>query len=662
MPKSRHRNRKPYPTTAAAPAVTAAPVLAPEAVGGGIPILEPSAPESIVIERDAAASQGATLRSLAEGLTLEAGAYIVIGLVALLLRLVNLDARPLSPAEAQTASAAWQFVSGNQPGAFVNPLHFTLDWLAFMLFGGFDLTARFLPALLSVLPVFIPLLARKSLGRTGAVVAALLIALSPTMVFFGRSLAGEELAVGAALASLLLYWNYREGAPVSRLYLAAFLAAVALTAGSAGYTILVPGAIYLALTAFAARRNRSESESADSNADTRIWHNVNVRAALVFAATYLLIATTFLLNRDGLGVAFNLLGSWVGALASVGPFTTPLTLLMIYEPLTLVFGAAGLVLSFMLLFQDKKPLGVLQLLSVLALFALVWYSIAGSKSPSNMLAVSLPLMLLAGWFIGNLAVRAHDDIQASGGLRTLPVGEIPVLAMLMVLVALIYLQIVTFLQQSRFSTALDQMYRLLSGNSTDLSILAASITLALITLLLLVIFVGLSIFLIGSARTVTLLAFTVLIVLGLGMLRATWQLNFTAGDPLREPAVGAQTPLQIRDLVRDLEWYSQWRDGDEHEMQIAADPALGAVARWYLRNFKNVEWTANRDGETDAEAVISSASTPPPGDWQGERYQYQGVWQPDNLTGLDLWKWFVFRQGGSTNWETTMLWLATKQE
>jgi hypothetical protein len=106
---------------------------------------------------------------------------------------------------------------------------------------------------------------------------------------------------------------------------------------------------------------------------------------------------------------------------------------------------------------------------------------------------------------------------------------------------------------------------------------------------------------------------------------------------------------------------SDWRYGDGHIIRIAADPALGATGRWYLRDFPNLVWTTQLDRVPQAQALITAAASPPPGDWMGQRYRVGVTWDPASLTGIDLWKWYVFRQGGAETWETTMLWLPTNE-
>lgn len=662
MPKNRRRNQ----TQNAAPALLEQPDAMPEPIvpGNGQTLaLEPRVALAPAVVTQKSALAAATPRLLTNALTLEMALYVLVTLAALLLRVVNLDARPLAPDEAQTAAAAWEFLNGGTVGAYASPLLFTLNWLSFFLFGAFDLTARFLPAVLSALIVLLPLLTRGALGKTGAFAAALLLAFSPTTIFFARTLSGVELAVGAALGALALFWHYRQLNSTRALFGGALLAGLALTADAAAFTIFTAGGIYFAIAWARARGGQIESD-ANENAEMSLTTALRiplVRAAILFAVTYLVSATTFLLNRDGLGIAFNLFGEWVNAFSSIGDFASPVNWLVVYEPLALILGLAGLVLVATLRGEQPNDTNLLKLLALVSLFAFLFYAIAGNKNPSGVIPVAVPLALLAGWFIGNLLERARDDIEMTGGWSTTVSGEIPVLVMLLVLAALIYLQSASFLQQSRFSPALDALYQVLTVASAEASLTAAAITLAIISVLLLGVFIGLSILLVGAARTTTLCAFAVLIILALGMVRATWLLNFSNFEPLRELAAPNQTPLQMRDLVRDLEFYSEARYGDAHIIQTAATPELGAVGRWYLRAFPNLDWTNDLAAMENAQVILTTLPTPPPGDWMGQAFRVNTTWEPTNLDGIALWKWFMMREGGNESAQTIMMWLPTQK-
>lgn len=668
MAKSRRRNKtnarvpasntnapllvEPMPLPGNGEAATVEPV-------GVIPVAETPVvmpvTETVVIVQPAP-----TLRSLADEITLERAIYVLLFLVALFVRFVQLDARPLAPSEAQTAAAAFEFLNGKAVFAYTSPLLFSLDWLTFLLLGAFDQTARLLPALLGTSLVLLPVLARNAIGRTAAIIAALLIGFSPTIVFFARTVSGADLAVGGGLAALLFFWKFRELNQTRWFYGAAVLAALALTADSAAYTILVAGAAYFAVEWFLSRRDAPNQELAQAEQEQSLLKNPVLRIAVVFAVVYLLSATTFFLNRDGLGVAFNLLGTWLSAFSTIGPITSPLNLLLVYEPLSLIFGLAGVVLALTLRGNEGRGLGLLRLLSIVSIMGFVWYTLAGDKSAVAVVAVTLPLTLLTGWFIGNLLERASEDVRTTGGWKTILTGELPIFLMFIVLSALLYLQAAAFVQQTRFSSALDNIASLMGGGG-DPTLTAAALALIVVFFFLVVVFGALSVLLVGVARTTTLLAVLILFLISLGSLRTMWLLNFEPADPLPELAAPNQSALQVRDLVSDLEWISEWRDGDQRIIHVSADPALGSTGRWYLRNFKNLLWSAKPD--TNAlEAALTIAKTPPPGNWMGQDYRTSVIWSPDSLQGTDLWKWLFFRDGGNETWNTATLWLTSTDQ
>ena len=122
-------------------------------------------------------------------LTVERGAYLVLALLALVLRLVNLGAYPLSDTEAGQALVAWRIYHGqplDQTG--YSPLLATLNIVSFLIAGGSDFASRLGPALLGVALVLLPAGMRRHLGRGGALIASALFAISPTATYLARRL------------------------------------------------------------------------------------------------------------------------------------------------------------------------------------------------------------------------------------------------------------------------------------------------------------------------------------------------------------------------------------------------------------------------------------------------------------------------------------------
>ena len=140
------------------------------------------------------------------GPTVELALYAILFLLALGLRLYGLGGlNPISPWEAAQIWPAWlahSFVLAEgsllpQPDAPVSPLLFTLQrGLFFLTGGGNAFWARIVPACAGAGIVLAAWTLRRPMGRSSALMAALLFALDPWMLSFSR------MADGAALSLL----------------------------------------------------------------------------------------------------------------------------------------------------------------------------------------------------------------------------------------------------------------------------------------------------------------------------------------------------------------------------------------------------------------------------------------------------------------------------
>ena len=272
----------------------------------------------------------------------------------------------------------------------------------------------------------------------------------------------------------------------------------------------------------------------------------------------------------------------------------------------------------------------------------------------------VPLAFLAGWLIGNLVERSIQDVAQAGGWRAAFTGELPILTIALVLIALIYVELVEFLEQNRFSANIEPLRQLFSRGQTSGDFVTAIIVLSLLTLAVGVFLTLLAIALVGSTRAANVGSLVVVLLLGLSGMHALSLANFSDSSTVAELIAGEQTSLQARDLVHDLEWLSEWREVDPHILPVRADESLGPIVRWYLRGFKNVQWMRLPKAEALGEVLLTTEDYPAPtGSWIDQRYSIQMDWQPEDLTGEALWKWLVFRNGGSENWQYVKLWAPT---
>lgn len=167
-------------------------------------------------------------RTLAQRLrvTPEAVAWTVVLAVAMGLRLWDLGSRALHHDETLHAFFSYLLY---RDGTYEHlpmmhgPLKFFLTALSYLLFGASDYTARLPTALAGSGLVLLPLALRHRLGSAGALVAGVLIALSPVLVYFSRFNRDDMLIAFLTLALVACMWRYLDAGSPVYLTLAALL-------------------------------------------------------------------------------------------------------------------------------------------------------------------------------------------------------------------------------------------------------------------------------------------------------------------------------------------------------------------------------------------------------------------------------------------------------
>ena len=250
--------------------------------------------------------------ALAAWLTTERAAYAALALLALFTRLFGLALHPLYPAEAAQALPAWQAAAGyDYQLSGASPLLFGLQRWLFVPLAGSDALARWWPALLAGLATLLFYALRDRLGRAGALLAALLWALSPLAVFAGRLGLGYGLVPSLALALLACLNLYQGTRSLRWLTWAGIALGALLAAGSGAYTVLL---IALVSALFWPRTAAVFLE------DVRA-HRRTVASALLLSLV--LASTSFLTAPAGLAALTDLLGAWVRGLLPETRSTAP---------------------------------------------------------------------------------------------------------------------------------------------------------------------------------------------------------------------------------------------------------------------------------------------------------------------------------------------------
>ncbi|MDP6549253.1 MAG: TIGR03663 family protein, partial [Dehalococcoidia bacterium] len=189
---------------------------------------------------------------------LEAGVLVVV-LLALGLRLWELDGRAMHYDEGIHVHYAWRLFNSDGalwgwPWVFGTdyihapwmhgPLQFETTALAFRLFGDTDFTSRLVYVLFGAALVGLPYFLRDYLGRAGALLAAVMLALSPSLLYFSRFGRNDILMAFWAASILVLMWRYIHEGKHRYLYLAsAVLAFMFATKETAYIVALIFGAM-----------------------------------------------------------------------------------------------------------------------------------------------------------------------------------------------------------------------------------------------------------------------------------------------------------------------------------------------------------------------------------------------------------------------------------
>ncbi len=179
------------------------------------------------------------LTSFVPKLNIETGLIILILIAALISRFYNVDARVMSHDEVNHVVPSYNLYQG-QGYAYDpvthGPLQFHLIALSYFILGDSDFSARVPAVLFSIATVAVALIGyRRFLGRRGAIIAGVLMLISPYMLFYGRYTRNE--AFGGLWTVLMIYGalRYLEKGDKTSLYLLTVVMALHFTDKATAY-------------------------------------------------------------------------------------------------------------------------------------------------------------------------------------------------------------------------------------------------------------------------------------------------------------------------------------------------------------------------------------------------------------------------------------------
>ena len=182
-------------------------------------------------------------------------ALLAVAAIALVLRVVDLGSRAMHHDESLHATFAWYFAEGRgyeHNPLMHGPLLFHTLAAMFKVAGDSEVTARLPMALAGTVLMLTPLLFRRCLGTAGTVAAALLLALSPVLLYYSRFARNDVIAVLWTVLLVAAVWRYRADGRARWLVLAAAALALSFATKETGYLALAMVLVYLDATLTAA--------------------------------------------------------------------------------------------------------------------------------------------------------------------------------------------------------------------------------------------------------------------------------------------------------------------------------------------------------------------------------------------------------------------------
>ena len=331
----------------------------------------------------------------------EAVPFLCIAGIALVLRLIGLDDKPMHHDEAQHAWFGWRLETGegySYDPVFHGPVQFLLIALVDFVLGAGDYVSRLPVAIVGSIAVFLPFFVRRQLGNVAALTASVALAIGPSYLYVSRFLREDIHVTTVNLAGLVVLIRFLDKPSRWHPIVLLSLVAVAFATKETTYiTVFVLGLFFVALVVSEAI---GLGRGVRGVLDTKLVRDIRslgvawAWGASAFLVVFTLLFSTFLTSPDGLRE--GLVGSieyWLGQQdvnRGGQPWFYYLVLIPAYEWPIVLLGAIGIVAVV------RRPTPTGSLLVWLFVGSLAIYSWASERMPWLVVHSLLPLILLAG--------------------------------------------------------------------------------------------------------------------------------------------------------------------------------------------------------------------------------------------------------------------------
>jgi len=600
--------------------------------------------------------------------TVEAALYVLIGVVALVLRLANLGVPPLLVNEARDALAVYRYtMSIGVPFSTSSPAWFALTSLCFTLFGSNEFWVRFIPAIAGTALVFTPLVFRKEIGRLAALAASALLAISAVAVASSRYADGTTLAALSLLLIVIGVKRYLDRGNKNDLIVAGIGLGLGLADGARFFSALaaILFAFVFALVA------RPSLFNVLVGMVRRVREDA-IRFLIAAGATFLALSSAALMNRAGLSAAAEAaprwLNGWVATLESRPVVLIP-QILFLYEPLLLFIAVCVLYIAFVSGLWHQWIASVQTILTpptddqpdgVEGAFALPWrgwaqgmcMAVIGAMSfgvlypareSSDALWVVLILALIAGKTLAELfgGEWYEDEWQTVASQA----------AVLFVMFVFAYFNVSGYARSTVYVANGQSLPYL-----TLLLAIGVIVLAAIITVLFATGWSGQS-----SARGAMIAAGVVLLI---GSFSSMWGVTRSRVNDPREIWATLPTASNLKLMVKSLNDISDRTTGFKHDLEIVVlnDPAWNdrdTVLGWELREFPKTKFVDTLSPQINSPIVIADAAISDP--TLGSTYVGQpfAMWGRKEQTPFALEEsidWWLFRSG-QVDYARRVLWV-----
>lgn len=335
--------------------------------------------------------------------------YIAVAAIlalAITSRLVLLGDRVLHHDEGMLTYFAFQLSdSGNYvyTPQIHAPVLFYVEAILFKIFGAGNNIVRLGPAIFGVILVSIPLFFRKLLGRNQAITITVLILTSPILLYYSRFLVHTSLSVVFWLLEVLFLCQFfrKPSSTPLLLFVTSFVLGFAVSETSyifAAVLVLFVPILYIFARKKFLEYYKEVKEYFKKNPYDLL--SAFVLLLLVWAAVFSRFFTdiqSLLVSLPDPFSSQTALGFWMSQhKVHLGnqPWYYYFILILIYEPILIFSGILGIIDSI------KKRSPFYLFLSWWTIAMLAGMAIAGEKFPWLILPGLLPLVVLAGYYIG----------------------------------------------------------------------------------------------------------------------------------------------------------------------------------------------------------------------------------------------------------------------